>query len=541
MDIDVDAHAELVMAGRDAHLRRDWQASYDGFTRAQQIAPLNPDDLDALAVAAWRLGRCKESVRLAEQVFAQWTRTDPAAAAAKAVDVALAWLTRGDLNIGQGWMNRARRLLDGAPDSPTHAYLAYLDAWIADLVGDSDALQQRAAALRDLSERLDTPVVTALSLMAEALAAIKDARMRDAFGLIDEAMLPVLADDVPLEWAGDIYCLVLYHCNRVADMPRMHAWTESMKRWCDEVAVSPTYGSLCEVYRLQLQAATDDCRTLEAKFSATSSSLAEINTFAAAQGYYQLGETRRIRGDLDGALAAFARAREMGCDPQPGEALVRLRQGDVESAWTALQIGLGWQDRIGRIRLLRAAVEVALARDCTDEAETLCRELEEGARDFGTPGFRAWSNHARAALLIARGEYNAALDELHAALREYRTQQWRYETAEVYEWMARAHTALGKRQVAAADKATALSIYRQLGSQIVPNAATSNAGGLTKRELEILAEIAGGATNKLVAQRLVISEKTVGRHLANIYAKLGVSSRTAAASWAYANNVVSAP
>jgi DNA-binding NarL/FixJ family response regulator len=541
MDIDVDAHAELVMAGRDAHLRRDWQASYDGFTRAQQIAPLNPDDLDALAVAAWRLGRCKESVRLAEQVFAQWTRTDPAAAAAKAVDVALAWLTRGDLNIGQGWMNRARRLLDGAPDSPTHAYLAYLDAWIADLVGDSDALQQRAAALRDLSERLDTPVVTALSLMAEALAAIKDARMRDAFGLIDEAMLPVLADDVPLEWAGDIYCLVLYHCNRVADMPRMHAWTESMKRWCDEVAVSPTYGSLCEVYRLQLQAATDDCRTLEAKFSATSSSLAEINTFAAAQGYYQLGETRRIRGDLDGALAAFARAREMGCDPQPGEALVRLRQGDTESAWTALQIGLGWQDRIGRIRLLRAAVEVALARDCTDEAETLCRELEEGARDFGTPGFRAWSNHARAALLVARGEYNAALDELHAALREYRTQQWRYETAEVYEWMARAHTALGKRQVAAADKATALSIYRQLGSQIVPNAATSNAGGLTKRELEILAEIAGGATNKRVAQRLVISEKTVGRHLANIYAKLGVSSRTAAASWAYANNVVSAP
>jgi DNA-binding NarL/FixJ family response regulator len=541
MDTDFVAHTELVIAGRDAHVRRDWRASYDGFTRAQEIAPLSPDDLDALAGAAWRLGRCKESVRLAEQVYAHLARTDSAAAAAKAVDVALAWLTRGDLNIGQGWMNRARRLLDGVPESPTHAYLAYLDAWIADLVGDSDALRERAAALRDLSERLDTPVVTALGMMVEALAAIKDARMADAFGLIDEAMLPVLADEVPVEWAGDIYCLALYHCNRVADMQRMRAWTTSMKRWCDEVAASPTYGSLCEVYRLQLHAATDDCRTLEAKLSATSSNLEDINTFAAAEGYYQLGETRRIRGDLDGALAAFTRAREMGCDPQPGEALVRLRQGDTETAWTALQMALGWQDRIGRIRLLRAAVEVALARDCADEAETLCRELEEGAVDFGTSGFRAWSHHARGAVLVTRGEYPPALEALHAALRHYRTQQWRYETAEVYEWMARAHAALNEQQVAAADKATAQSIYRQLGSQTVPNTGTHSPGGLTKREVEILTEIAGGATNKRVAQQLVISEKTVGRHLANIYTKLGVSSRTAAVSWAYANNVVSRP
>ena len=124
-------HTELLVAARTAHLRRDWRASYDGFMRAGEDTALGTDDLDALAVAAWQLGRGKESVRVTERVFTQLSRTDPPSAAMKAVELGLAWLTRGDLNIAQGWMNRARRLLDGAPEGPTHGYLAYLDAVVA--------------------------------------------------------------------------------------------------------------------------------------------------------------------------------------------------------------------------------------------------------------------------------------------------------------------------------------------------------------------------------------------------------------------------
>ena len=130
----------------------------------------------------------------------------------KAVDVALAWLTRGDLNVGQGWMNRARRLLDGAPADPAIGYLAYLDAYIATIVGDTEALARQAETLRELSARLDTPAMFTLCLVVDALAAIDEARMAEAFGLIDEAMLTVMADEIPVEWAGDIYCLVLHHC-----------------------------------------------------------------------------------------------------------------------------------------------------------------------------------------------------------------------------------------------------------------------------------------------------------------------------------------
>ncbi|GFG50704.1 helix-turn-helix transcriptional regulator [Mycolicibacterium agri] len=537
MDPQLDGRNALLLSARGAHSRRDWLTSYESYKRASEAAPLATDDLDALASAAWHLGICKESVRYSEQVFKQLCRSDPESAAAKAVDIALAWLTRGDLNIGQGWMSRARRLLQGAPESHATGYLAYLDAYIATCAGDTDALTRQARTLREMSGRLDSPAVTSLCLVVEALVAISEARMADAFGLIDEAMLAVLADVFPIEWAGDIYCLVLHHCNRLADLPRMRAWTQSMERWCENVAALP-YGGVCEMHRLQLLSATEELRLVEDQLSAVSRKLKDVNTFAAAEGYYELGEIRRMRGDIDGAVTAFSQARSLGVDPQPGEALLKCRQGDSAAAWTALQASLAWQDRVGRMRLLRAAVEVALERDRLDEAEKCCGELEDGAQTFGTPGFKAWAAHARGMVLVRRGQYVQALDALQAALREYRTQQCRYETAEVYEYLAATHKALGDNGVAAADTATAQSIYKQLGVQVSEVPRESAQGGLTKREMEILARIANGATNKQVAEQIFISQKTVGRHLANIYAKLGVSSRTAAATWAHANGLL---
>ena len=252
-------------AAREAHLRRDWQASYAWLRASAGIRAAGSRRLGRAGGRGVASGSVQGIGCFAEQVFAEMVRAEPAAAATKAVEVALAWLTRGDLNIDQGWMNRARRLLDGTTESPTHAYLAYLDAWIADLIGDADALAQKVAELRRWPTGSTLLRVTALGLVSEALVAIGESRVKDAFGLIDEAMLPVLADEVPIEWAGDIYCLVLHRCHRLADQPRMRAWTQSMTRWSEDIAASPTYGGLCEIHRLQLRAATDDYRTLEDK------------------------------------------------------------------------------------------------------------------------------------------------------------------------------------------------------------------------------------------------------------------------------------
>ena len=530
-------HSEFLLAARTAHMRRDWRASYDAFTRAGEDVPLGTDDLDALAIAAWQLGRGKESVRVTERVFTQLSRTDPPSAAMKAVELGLAWLTRGDLNIAQGWMNRARRLLAGAPEGPAHGYLAYLDAVIAAMTNDQ-ALAARVNALRELRTRLDIPALTALGLVAEALAAIGDARIADAYALVDEAMLPVLADQVPIDWAGDIYCVLLNQWHRLADFPRMYALTQSMERWCADFAASDNYGGVCDVHRLQLLVATDDYRQLEARLVAASQALEDVNSWAAGEGYYQLGEVLRLRGDADGAFAAFARARALGIDPQPGEALLRCRMGDGQTAWTDLRVALASHDRLARVRMLRGAVEVALARNNLDEADQYCRELEDGAKAFDTPGFRAWAAHSRGAIMVQRGEHADALTVLQSALREYRIQKSRYETAQIYEWMALAHRGLGEDDLATADAATAQSIYDQLGVEPAGICGSVSPAGLTRRELEILTGIARGATNRQVAQQIFISEKTVARHLANIYAKLGVSSRTAAVDWAHQHNLL---
>lgn len=537
MNIPLATHADALLAARAAHQRRDWQQSYAAYVHAAEMQPLGTDDLDALAFAAWRLGHAKEFSRLAERVYSQLARTDPTAAATKATELALAWFVRGDINVGRGWLNRAKRLLIGAPEGTAHGYVAYLDAVESILLQDDLAIADRVAALRTVGGRLDEPAVTALGLIAEGLEALLSARIADAYALIDEAMLAVIGDQVPIEWAGDIYCIVLHHCHKVADMPRMRTWTRSMEQWCG-ISASLPYGAVCDVHRLQVQVATDDYRVLESELLSASRALEEVNGWAAAEGYYQLGEVRRLLGDADGALAAFAAARRFGLDPQPGEALLACSRGDSQAAWTAIRVSLAGSDRLVRVRLLRAAIEIALARDSLDEAESYCRELESSAAAFDTPGFRAWAAHARGALLVRRGDHAAALQALQEALREYRVQQSRYETAEVYEWMSLAHRGLGEGALADADAATAEAIYRQLGVEPPRICGQPIPGRLTSREVDILTRIAAGATNKQVGQQLHISEKTVGRHLANIYAKLDVSTRTAAVTWAYANNVI---
>ncbi|KMO77557.1 helix-turn-helix transcriptional regulator [Mycolicibacterium chubuense] len=533
----IELQTDLLSAARRAHQRRDWRASYEAFELASRQAPLRTDDLDAFAFAAWRLGHIKESSRAAERVFAELTRTDPAAAAMKANELALAWLVRGDLNIGQGWMNRARRLLAGTDETAAHGYLTYLEAAVAAITHDVDGLRARVGAMRELSARLDVPAVTALSLIAAGVEAILQARTAEGYALFDEAILPLVADQVPIEWAGDIYCMVLHHCHKLADLPRMRTWTQSMEQWCG-LSGSVPYGGVCDVHRLQVRAATDDYRGLEDRLSRASRALEEVNSWAAAEGYYQLGEVRRLRGDFDGAATAFEQARTLGMDPQPGAALLACRRGDRQGAWTAIRVALAGRDRLTRVRLLRAAVEISLSRDALDEAERYCAELEADAAAFQTPGFRGWAAHARGAVLVRAQQFGRALEALQVALTEYRTQQSRYETAEVYEWMALAHRGLGHADAAAADAATADAIYAQLGVEPAGICGAPSPGGLTRREREVLTLIAAGATNRQVAQQLHLSEKTVSRHLANIYAKAGVSSRTAAVAWARDNAVL---
>lgn len=299
MDLLTDHLAEA----RDAHRRRDWGTSYAAFVRADGVGPMAVDDVDAFAAAAWRLGHASEAVRLSERVYARLVRTDPAAGASKALDVALQWLTRGDANIARSWMDRARRLLAGEPIGPTTGYLAYLEAIVAVRGGDAAARRAAATAVRDLRASLDDPALTALASIVEAVDALSDGRADAADTLTDRALPAIESGEVGLEWAGDGYGLLLLTCRRRADARHMREWTESMARWCDSHGAL-LYHRALRVYRT----------ASEHELLTESSALEGVHGLAAGEGFHRLGEMRRRRGDADGARDAFARARRLGVD-----------------------------------------------------------------------------------------------------------------------------------------------------------------------------------------------------------------------------------
>ncbi len=530
-----------VLSARTAYSRGDWRAAYDHFGRAHETAELNTDDLSSYGMAAWRLGYGRQSIRLSEQAFNQLLAENNAQnAAMKAAEVALQWLNGGDWTITRVWLNRARRLLEKFPEDQTFAYLLYVDSQLSVCEGQYDAGVQRAEELQAFVSRLNSPGLNALGFTASGLSKLPYARTSEAFAELDEAMMPVLASQVPVDWAGDIYCAVIHECYRLGDLSRMKTWTTAMEKWCEGPEVSASwYGTTCEIHKWQLLSATADYRELEERLVKALAAIEDFHAPTAGEGYYELGDLRRRLGDIDGARAAFTRSRQIGFDPLPGEALLRCQLGEDAAAANDLRMRMdAEEDAIGRIRLLPAAVEIALARDRIDEAGQYCAEIEAGAEKFDSPGFRAWALHARGAVLVKQGRAAEALPVLQDALRRYRNTQRRYEMAQVYEWMSQAHRACGDNDSAASAAANDESIFHQLGARPTRTVNIPAPGGLTKREVEVLARIAAGKSNREVAKELFISDKTVGRHLANIFVKLGVSSRTAAAAWAHENKVL---
>lgn len=531
----MDTTDELT-AGRAAYARGDWHGAYDSLSRAQAVAGLDAADLALLGGAAWWVGRAQESLEVTELAFRGLEEHgDVPGAAMRALDLALLWFTRGDVVVASGWHNRARRLLVDLPESALHGYRLYIDGALALGRWDLAGLDLAADELARLAQRTRDPALTSLGLVLSGLGDLRRGATASGFAKLDEAMLPVLAGQLEPEWAGEVYCTVIHACHELGDLDRMRAWTRATEQWCAQFQGEVIFSGICRVHRLQLQCTEGGWAAAEDAIERSGTELEGRNNWVAGEAFYQLGEIRRLRGDRDGALVAYGRARAMGTEPQPGESLLLHAAGDGGAAWSQLSGAMAGRDRLACARLLASGVEVALDLGLVDEADRWAARLEETAAQFDTPGLRAWASHARGAVHVAQARYADAVDSLEAAARDYRSLRCRYETAKVYELLARAHRGAGQPTAADGDRATALAIYRELGA--VPDVRRLDQdglpGGLTDREGEVLSCVAAGLTNRQVARELGISEKTVSRHLANIFTKIDVSSRTAAAAWAH--------
>lgn len=543
----MDAVDERLSEARDAHRRHDWRTAYRLLSELRMAAPLSTDDLHSLGEAAWWLGLIRETLAISEEVHQRYLDQGQVEKAAMvAIDNGFNWHLRGQPDIGSGWLSRGRRLLDGQPPCLGHGLLTWLDATERAAVGDVDGALAAVPRLIEMAADLEAPVLESLALALEGELRVRQGETERGFGLLDEAMLPVLAGRIPPDMAGNLYCQMMSLCDHLVDVSRARRWTATTETWCDGFAGAVMFVGICRVHRsqlLRLDGAWEDAAHA-AGLAATE--LAELNAEAVAEAQFELGEIHRMRGDHASAAACYSAATALGRDPEPGPALSLLAQGQREEAASALRVRLAEvEDPFRRARLLRAQVEIGLALEDQVTVDTASRELADIAATYRTPGFRAWAEMATGSSRLLHGEIESALSFLRRALTCYREMGAAYDIAACRLLIAEALDAAGDSTAATTERTAALAAFTKLGAAVPlrPSAPGSLVGrvppgGLTPREAEILVAITAGLSNRAVAAHLVISEKTVARHLANIYTKIGVSSRTAAAAWAHRNGLV---
>lgn len=529
---------------RRAFERREWSVAAAAFESAHRETPLGADDLAAWGRSLWWLGRTTEGIALAEQAFAGFRdagRVDEAAETA--LRISLLRVTGAEVTLAAAWMRRAESLLRDVPDGPLHAHLAYLrffGEYLGPDAGVGDSADE-VGRLRDLAQRLPDPAVTTLSLAVSGLADLRGGQVARGFAQLDEAMLGVLSDEVDPEWGGDIFCATIHVCHELADHRRMADWTRATEDWCRRFGSDAIFAGVCRVHRLELRSAAGEWDQVEEALTEVCGLLGPTDPWVAGEGWYQLGELRRLRGDADGAREAYSFARETGIDPVPGEALLDLRAGEPARAWHRITTSLDGRDRLARTRLLRAAVEIALATGRHESAVAFRDELRGTADDFRSGGFGAWADHADGMLALDAGDATAAVAAFQSALAYFRRHGLRCEQARLLAWLAAGYESGGDAARAAHLRDEASALFERMGARAdleVARRSVTDAGPLTPREVEVLREVAGGSTNREIAERLFISEKTVGRHLANIFLKLDVGSRTAAAAWWHARSTI---
>ncbi|MFE3442686.1 LuxR C-terminal-related transcriptional regulator [Nocardia sp. NPDC059180] len=536
--------ADDVELGRTAFQKSAWDEAYALLGRAAAAADLDVADRETLAECAHLLGHTDESVEIRGRLYTGHLHdgANPAAALC-AYRIHFVLMLRGDTAAAMGWLARAQRLLAAEPECRAHGYLCLAEAEGNYFAGNFDVSLELARRVTAIGDRCgDRDLVDyGLHQQGRALAALGD--IPPALALLDEAMLAVVAGEVqsPLVRVG-IYCSSISVCEAISDVGRAQAWTSAFEQWvCSQPGGTPISGS-CRMHRsviLRLHGSWT-----EAEREARRACQEQNGTVAmdAGQAWYQVGEIRRLVGDLAAAEEAFSHAGRYGYEVQPGMALLRAAQGRTDAASTGLTRALAERpaDRLARAKLLPALAELATAEGDSVLAHSAASELD-ALSDIGS-AVRGNAAYANGALRLAEGDPAGALPELRVAEQIWSELDIPYELARSRRLIGLACRSIGDVDAARLEWDTCRAIFTRLGA--VPDVVATDAlladrqpsrlpAGLTAREVEVLRLVSGGMTNQAIAQMLSISEKTVSRHLGNIFTKISVSSRSAATAYAY--------
>ena len=533
--------------GREAFQRKAWGDSYRLLKSADDEAPLEPEDLERLAMAANLLGRDEESegfIARAHQLFL--ARGDCEGAARSASWLAFGLLHRGARAPASGWFARAERILDDAHlDCVVRGFLLIPSAIQRIVQGDPSAGHAAFTQAAEIANRFGDRDLASIACNGRGRALIYLGQITEGVALLDEAMVAVIAGDVTPIMAGDIYCSVLEACQETFDLRRAYEWTVSLTQWCAAQPDLVRFRGECLLYRaevMQWLGKWDD-----AAQDAQAACELLMSRPAAGAAFYRLAEIHRLRGEFAKAETAYTRANERGRKPQPGLSLLRLAQGQIDAAVASIRgVLLDTRTPAARARMLGPAVEILLAAGDRENARAGAAELSEISSAFDASLLSAASAHATGAVLLADGDVAGAATALHRASGIWRNLQTPYEEAHTCLLMATVYERRGDQDGRRLELDTARRLFKALNAETClariaeqsGRASRQLVGSLSDREMQVLRLLATGKTNHDIAEELFISDKTVARHVSNIFDKLGVSSRTGATAWAYQHNLI---
>ena len=546
------APRKTVERGRDAFDRLEWADAHALLSEADLEHPIGLEDLERLAIAAHLIGRYGESAALAKRSYQEAARVgDIGRAARSAFWIAVEHLGNGELAPAAGWLARAERLVGTETTERVETGYLLVAAAVRSLAeGDAASAQTMYERAAEIGARFGDRDLVVLARLGVGEALVGSNQTARGIALMDEVMAEVTSGEVSPVIAGIAYCSVIASCQQVFDLRRAQEWTSALDQWCASQPQLVQFRGQCLLNRAVLMQFHGAWQEADAEARRATERLAEPQRDPSlGEAIYQTAELHRLRGELAEAEAAYRRASTLGRPPQPGLALLRLAQGRTDTAAAAIRRATDEETSVlARPRLLEALVEITLAADAVGEARVAVDEMSQIADAVGAPLLAAMATRAEGSVLLAEDDPRAALTTLRASWSTWHALDAPYEAARVRVRIGLACRALGDADSAAMELDAAREVFARLGAS--PDLARVDAldrgteprsAGLTAREVEVLRLVAAGKTNRAVAADLVISEKTVARHLSNIFDKLGVSSRAAATAYAYEHALIETP
>ena len=533
--------------GRESFRRKAWVDAFTQLSTADRDAPLALEDLELLASAAYLSGEDAASMDAWVRAHQECLQSgDPARAVRCAFWLVIGLLLRGEAAPAAGWLARGQRLADDVQGRAEEACLLLGDAVQLMFAGDAERSNAIYGRAGEIGVRFGDPDVIAMARLCEGQTAIMLGRTSDGLTLLDEAMVAVTADATSATMTGLVYCAVIETCQEIFDVRRAREWTTALSRWCESQPELVPYRGQCLVHRAEILERHGDWPDAIDEARRACERLAEPPHPAVGRAFYRRGELERLCGEYDASDRSYREASRYGQSPHPGLAMLRYAQGQIDSAVTAIRQALNEaQDQVTRSSLLGAYVEIALAGNNVQAARTAADELARIAAEFGAPLLVALSDHADGAVVLSEGDASAALEPLRRACTRLQDLDAAHDVARVRVDIGRAYRALGDVDTAEMELDAARAAFERLGAapdlarvvELTGAAAHETTAGLTPREVEVLRLVATGKTNRAIASELFLSEKTVARHVSNIFTKLGVSSRSAATAYAYQHDL----